>query len=277
MGKIFSGFTSKTADKLLLDAGAFFKNFEVGTDTFDSAVSGGKLIGATQGGGTFSAIPQIRRIEVDGVKGAAKGLEAIDEWVVTLTANVKEVSEDILITALAAGASAAGSAGYNKITANNYIELTDYIDNITWVGKLSGTDTPVIIQVKNALSTGGLTLQTQDKNEAVLALTFTGHYDESDLDSPPFEIHYPTGAVTNGSISGTVTDAATPVAGATVSVIVGNLAISATTDASGNYSLAGVLAGTYNVVATKGAKSAVEIGVVVTAGADTASTDLAIA
>lgn len=273
----YSGFTADTSKRLLLDAGAFFKNFEVGTDTFDSAVSGGKLIGATQGGGTFSAIPTIRRIEIDGVKGAAKGLEAIDEWVVTLTANVKEVSEDVIVAALASGASASGSAGYNKITAANYIELTDYIDNITWVGKLSGTDTPVIIQVKNALSTGGLTLQTQDKNEAVLALTFTGHYDADDLDSPPFEIHYPTGAVTNGSISGTVTDAATPVSGATVSVIVGNLAISTTTDSSGDYSLTGVLAGTYNVVATKGAKSAVEIGVVVTAGADTADTDLAIA
>lgn len=272
----YSGFTADTSKRLLLDAGAFFKNFEVGTDTFDSAVSGGKLIGATQGGGTFSAIPTIRRIEIDGVKGAAKGLEAIDEWVVTLTANVKEVSEDVIVDALASGTSASGSAGYNKITAANYIELTDYIDNITWVGKLSGTDTPVIIQVKNALSTGGLTLQTQDKNEAVLALTFTGHYDADDLDSPPFEIHYPTGAVTNGSISGTVTDAATPVSGATVSVIVGNLAISTTTDSSGDYSLAGVLAGTYNVVATKGAKSAVEIGVVVTAGADTADTDLAI-
>lgn len=192
MPTTYSGFTATTAEKLLLDAGAFFKNFVVGTDTFESAVAAGKLLGATQGGGTFSAVPTIRRIEIDGVKGAAKGLEAIDEWVVTLTANMKEISESILVTALGAGASAAGTAGYKEITAKNYVGLTDYLTNVAWVGKLSGEALPVIIVVKNALSTGGLTLATADKAEAVLAVTFTGHYDSTDLDTPPFEIHYPT-------------------------------------------------------------------------------------
>lgn len=273
----YTGFTETTPEKLLLDAGAFFKNFEVGTDTFDSAVLGGKLLGATQGGGTFSAIPTIRQIEIDGIKGRAKGMNAIDEWVVTLSANIKEVSEEILVTSLTSGSSATGSTGYKKITGNNYIELTDYINNITWVGKLSGSDTPVIIQVLNALSTGGLTLQTQDKNEAVIALTFTGNYAADDLDTPPFEIHYPTPDVVNGSISGNITDSGGAVSGATVTVIVGSLAISATTDASGDYELNGVLAGTYNVVAVKSTKAGTKLGVVVTAGADTADQDILIA
>ena len=208
--KTYSGFTATTAEKLLLDAGAFFKDFEVGTDTFDSAVTAGKLLGATQGGGTFSAIPTIRKIEIDGVKGAAKGLEVIDEWVVTIMANLKEISEDVLVTALTAGVAANGTTGYRKITANNYIQLTDYIDNITWVGRLSGSETPVIIQVLNALSTGGLTLATQDKAEGLIPLTFTGHYDSTELDTPPFEIHYPTSAVTKGSISGIVSNVGGP-------------------------------------------------------------------
>lgn len=195
MRKTYSGFTETTAKKLLLDAGAFFKNFEVGTDTFEDAVTAGKLLGATQGGGTFSAIPTIRKIEIDGVKGSAKGLEVIDEWVVTITANMKEISQDVIKAALGSGTIADGSTGYKKITANNYIQLTDYIDNITWVGKLSGEEKPVIIQVFNALSTNGLTLNTQDKNEAVVALTFIGHYDADALDTPPFEIHYPDSTV----------------------------------------------------------------------------------
>lgn len=193
--KTYSGFTETTAQKLLLDAGAFFKDFEVGVDTFESAVTAGKLLGATSGGGTFSAVPTIRQIEIDGVKGAAKGLEVIDEWVVTLTANMKEISEDVLVTALGAGKAENGSTGYRKITANNYIQLTDYIDNITWVGKLSGSEDPVIIQVFNALSTSGITLQTQDKAEGLIPITFTGHYDADALDTPPFEIHYPESTV----------------------------------------------------------------------------------
>jgi len=135
----YSGYTSATAKSLLLDAGAFFKNFGVGVDTFASAVTAGKLLGATAGGGTFSAVPTIRKIEVDGVKGAAKGLESIDEWVVTITSNIKEIKKETLQTALASGTiDTSTDANYDIITANNYIALTDYIDNITWIGKLSG-------------------------------------------------------------------------------------------------------------------------------------------
>lgn len=188
----FTGFNANTAKKLLLDAGAFVKDFEPATDTWDT-IKDTKVIGATQGGGSFSAVPTIRRIEIDGVKGAAKGLEALDEWVVTITANVKEVSADTLTLALAGAKSedAETPEGYKKITAKNEIALTDYLTNIAWIGKLSGSDKPVIIVVKNALCTNGLSLTMADKAEGVIALTFTGHYDPAELDSPPFEIYYP--------------------------------------------------------------------------------------
>lgn len=193
--KVFSGFNEGTAEKLLLDAGAFFKNFIVGTDTFESAVTAKKLIGATSGGGSFSATPTVRKIEIDGVKGSAKGLQVIDEWVVTLMANVKEVSPESIQLALGASDIVDGPVGYKKITANNYIELTDYVDNVVWVGKLSGSNTPVIIVVKNAISLGGLNLNMADKSEGLIATTFTGHYDSTDLDTPPFEIYYPDATV----------------------------------------------------------------------------------
>lgn len=188
-----TGFNANTAKKLLLDAGAFVKDFEPATDTWDT-IKDTKVIGATQGGGSFSAVPTLRRIEIDGVKGAAKGLEALDEWVVTITANVKEVSADTLALALASSKTTPtedAPTGYDKITANNEIALTDYLTNITWIGKLSGSDKPVIIVVKNALCTNGLSLTMADKAEGVIALTFTGHYDPADLDFPPFEIYYP--------------------------------------------------------------------------------------
>lgn len=196
----YSGYTAETGKNLLLDAGAFFKNFDPATDTFETAVADDKLIGATEGGGSFSAMPTIRRIEVDGVKGAAKGLEVLDEWVVTLTANVKEVSRGSIALALAGSVETEGT-DYYEIKGKNEIELTDYIDNITWVGKLSGTNDPVIIQVYNALSTGGLTLATADKAEAVIALTFIGHYDDANLDNPPFKLYYPKPIVNTATVS----------------------------------------------------------------------------
>lgn len=188
----YSGFTTDTADSLLLDAGAFFKNFVVGTDTFASAVTAGKLIGATQGGGEFSAVPEVRQIEIDGVKGRAKGLETIDSWEVYLKANIIEVKLDTIKAALCSSSTDTSTENYTKVTANNNIELTDYIDNITWVGTLSGSDKPVIIQVYNALSTDGIKLSPKDKAEGVIEMTYYGHYTQADLNTPPFAIYYPS-------------------------------------------------------------------------------------
>ena len=192
--KTYSGFTANTANSLLLDAGAFFKNFDVTTDTFASAVAAGKLIGATKDGGEFSAVPTIRQVEVDGVKGRAKGLEIVDGWEVYIKANVLEVSKDALILGLCAADEEAVTLltnDYAHINGKADIELTDYIDNITWVGTLSGSDNPVIIQVKNVLNTDGLKLTTKDKDQSVVAMTFYGHYTYSDLETPPFDIYYP--------------------------------------------------------------------------------------
>lgn len=190
--KKYSGFTTETAKSLLLNAGAYFKNYDVGTDDFDSAVTAGKLIGATKGGGEFSAVPEIRQIEVDGVAGRAKGLETIDSWDIYLKANVLEVKEATIQSGLAASSvDTSTNTDYDIITASNNLEVSDYIDNITWVGTLSGSDKPVIIQIFNALNTEGLKFSTTDKAEATISLTFYAHYTQDDLDTPPFKIYYP--------------------------------------------------------------------------------------
>ena len=81
-----------------------------------------------------------------------------------------------------------------KITGKPYIEDSDYVDNITWAGTISGTDEPVYIVLKNALSLNGLNLAVADKAEAVLPITLTAHYDRNDLENPPYEIIYPNRA-----------------------------------------------------------------------------------
>ncbi|MGN0380000.1 MAG: hypothetical protein ACI4EU_10460 [Butyrivibrio sp.] len=205
--KVFSGFTKKTAQSLVLDAGAFFKDFDIENDDFEKAVASGKLIGATKDGGEFSAVPTVRQIEVDGVKGRAKGLEIIDSWDVYLKANVIEIKKETIQTALCASKIADESpSGYTHITANNSIELDDYIDNITWVGTLSGSDKPIIIQVKNALNTDGLKLTTKDKDQSVISMTFYGHYEQGDLNTPPFDIYYPEVSDSDATVTTSTTN-----------------------------------------------------------------------
>lgn len=192
MGKAKSGFNKDTKKHLLTGAGAYFKNFIVGQDTYESAKVDGKLIGATQGGGEFKAIPEIRQIQIDGVSGRAQGLEVIDSWEVSMAMNLLETTEDSLKISLGVAEIDEISNGtYNIVQGNNEITDNHYIDNITYIGTITGSNEPVIIQVFNALSTDGLTLKTEDKKEAVLAVTIYGHYTEDDLDTPPFKIYYP--------------------------------------------------------------------------------------
>lgn len=187
---LYSGLTADSAKHLQLDAGCFVKNYDF-SKTYEQQKE--NIIGATAGGGSFSAVPTIRQIEVDGKKGAVKGFQALDEWVVTLTANVKELTAKSLQMALTASKTSVPTAptGYTKIEGRGEIAATDYHDNIAWVGRISGSQKPVIIVIYNALATNGLTLNFSDKAEAVAAVTLTGHYDLSDLDTPPFAIYYP--------------------------------------------------------------------------------------
>lgn len=204
----YSGYTNQTSDHLLLDAGAFYKNFDIATGI-------GTLLGATRGGGEFNAKPTIRKIEVDGVKGAAKGLNNIDAWDVSIVANMLELTSAILADALTTGnVDTASNVTYDIITASNTIVLADYIDNITWVGRLSGSGNPVVIQIYNALSMNGIAIKTQDKNEGVLPVTFTAHYDAADLDTVPFKLYYPkiTGDATPPTVTTAPADAAVAVA-----------------------------------------------------------------
>lgn len=190
--KKFTGIGTNTKKHLLLDAGAFIKNFSE-TDTIDANMA--KVIGATDGGGSFSAVPTIHNVTLDGAPSHVKGLERIDEWVVTFGATVKEQTVDSLKLALGAAnteeATVATNKSYTKITGKAEIEDSDYIDNIAWVGRLSGSLDPVIIILKNVLSINGLSFSMADKSEAGIAMTMTAHYDADDLETPPFDILYP--------------------------------------------------------------------------------------
>lgn len=217
----YTGLTATSKDFLVLDAGAFFKNYAIATDTYSTAVTAGKLIGATAGGGSFSAVPNVRQIELDGAKSNTKGLEVIDNWVVTMTANVKEATLAALELALGAASHATYSSDYEKISAGSAFADADYETNITWVGKLAGSALPVIIVINNALSLNGLTMSFEDKNEAVIPITVTGHYVLTDVDTPPFEIYYPldTPVVVPSTLAYTSGDVVLKVGGGAVTAV----------------------------------------------------------
>ena len=200
--KAYNGITEKTPLNLQLDAGAIFKNFEVGTDTYSSAKAAGKCLGATQGGGTFTAKPTLRTIDVDGAVGRIKGLVDIESWECSLAATFIETTVDTLRMALTSATATAGKSdggavpgGYTEIKGNAGISDTDYIENLTWIGCISGSNDPMIIQLSNGLNEDGLSMDFAPKSEGKVKVTLYGYNNLADFETnavnPPFAIYVP--------------------------------------------------------------------------------------
>ncbi len=197
MVKPYSGFSKNTPDRMVLDAGAFFKNFIVGKDTYATAKAAGKCLGATQKGGEFSAKPNIRRLEIDGVKTRVKGDTLLDGWESYIKATFIEMTRDGLTRALgSADVDENAVEGYDKIIGRNTIIDSDYIENITWIGCLLGESKPIIIQIFNGFNENGLTMAVADKDNSKLEVQFFGNnmpeeYDSDEEIAPPFAIYRP--------------------------------------------------------------------------------------
>ena len=186
----FTGLTGNTKKFLQLDAGALYKNYDPDTDTPATAAS--KLIGATVGGATIAIVPEVRQISVDGVKGPTKGFETVDSWTATLTANIKEVNCNTVAMSLGATTDDKTTmTGYHILTVNSNFADTDYIDNVTWIGTISGSANPIMIVLKNVLCLNGFNFTVSDKNEGNVPLVMTAHYNVADLDEVPVEIYIP--------------------------------------------------------------------------------------
>jgi len=87
-----SGISEKTPGSILVDAGAIYLNY---------GLPGGRLLGATRGGNEFNLNRVTRNIEIDGLKGAVRGLKRITEVNPQITANLIELTVENLVLAIA--------------------------------------------------------------------------------------------------------------------------------------------------------------------------------
>lgn len=181
------GFTANTPQNLIIDAGALYKNYGLPSET---------PLGATSGGNTFTVKANTRQVKVDGIKGSAKGLEFVTDTAISFATNILEITSNTLGTLLRGDVDTTSDANYDIITGRSTIDDGDYLENIALVGKISGKDKPVIIILKNALSTDGLKWTTKDDTDNVVQCTFTAYLDPLHPNDLPYEIRYPKGTST---------------------------------------------------------------------------------
>lgn len=186
---MLNGYSAKTPQHLLLDSGKLYYGFE-------SPASLGTPIGATRGGSTFTYTPELKDIGFDGAPGKVMGMKRIVGATVTLDVNLLEVTPDILKLAtpgLGAAdypASPAGTKSHDLLTASLAIASSEY-KNIALVAEVNGKTGSAIVVIKNALANSPLGISCTEKEEGVIAITFEGHFDGSDLTEVPFEIYMP--------------------------------------------------------------------------------------
>ena len=185
-----TGLTSRTIQSLQLNAGVLL-NTEY---TSGMKLSEENIVCATRGGGSFTAVQTIHQAAVDGAPTNTKGLERVDEWVVTLNTTAVEFTPKAIKVGVGFGANVTNEEGLDSqdsvITGHTAAHDTDYKD-YWWVGDLSDGRN-VVIHIKNAVNTGGLNLTFTDKGEGTFSLALVGHYDAADIAAnkcdAPFEL-----------------------------------------------------------------------------------------
>lgn len=177
-----TGLTDRTITNLQLNAGVLLTKYTKG-----SPINEENILGATRGGGSFTAVPTVHQAAVDGAPTYTKGLERVDDWVVTLNATMLEVNDEAISRALGVGVvKTGGDTADTVFTVKRTVNDADYKD-LYWVGDLSNGQN-VVIKIKNALNTSGLNLTFTDRGEGTYALALIGHFTVDDLDTAPFEL-----------------------------------------------------------------------------------------
>lgn len=167
MGK-FTVIPKNTFDALQMDAGVLLKNFNPDNPV---APKDEDIICATTGGINPSCVPTYSDFgeDVDNVPLNMMELKHLDSWECKIATTGLGTSAELIHLALGAADIVDG----NKVVPRAAIKLTDFTD-LWWVGDKANGGC-VAIQLKNALSTGGFSLQTTKNAKGTVALEITGH------------------------------------------------------------------------------------------------------
>ena len=168
MGR-FTVIPQNAFDGLQMDAGVLLKRFNPASPTFLDE----DIICATTGGVNPSCVPEFVDLgeDVDNVPENMKEYKKLKSWTCQLTTTSLGTTPELIQMAL--GCADIDGSNSSKIIPRADLSQSDFKD-LWWVGDRADGGF-VAIQLKNALSTGGFSLQTTKNGKGTIALTITGH------------------------------------------------------------------------------------------------------
>ena len=189
----FTKIPENTFKNIVLNAGVLLKTFTPSTPSCDDE----NILGATSGGINFTATPSFTDFGdgIDNCPKNTKELKKLDSWEVKLTGTFTTTNTELI--ALLVGAGDVGTTDTTKITPRVDVSSSDFKD-LWFVCDYSDKNGEnnggfCAIKIINALSTGGFSLQSADKDKAQFAFEFTGHVSMSAQTVVPFEVYLQEG------------------------------------------------------------------------------------
>ncbi|QDK70347.1 hypothetical protein [Lactococcus protaetiae] len=195
-----SGYTKTSSENFMINAGTIVVDvqWDEATKTFT-----GTPLGATSDGTKVNIEQKYRKIAVDGTGHVdVQGLWVLDEAHATVGAKLKELTAENLALGLnGTSKDSTDYDGYVEIESKRYLEEGDYIENMAIVGKLTGSDKPIIILLDNVLTTSAFALETKDGDEAAIDYEGTANasFEQLQKDEFPWRILYPKTTTPEGT------------------------------------------------------------------------------
>lgn len=184
MGR-FTKIPQDTFSELQLNAGVLLKTFDPSNPTEPADED---IICATTGGINASCVPTYSDMgaDVDNCPVNMMELKNLDSWVCKMSFTSLGTSAESIKLALGAA-----DIDGNAIIPRRDLKQTDFSD-VWWVGDRADGGM-VAICLKNALSTGGFTLQTTKNGKGQVSVELTGHVSIEDQDTMPMEFYSEAG------------------------------------------------------------------------------------
>lgn len=186
MGR-FTVIANDAFDALQVDAGVILTNFDP-MNPYQTP-SSDDILATTSGGVNPTCTPTYSDYgsDVDNVPVNMMEFKHLDSWEAALAFTTIKFNAANTKWALGAAESQLLSNGVTKITPRRDVYQTDFKD-LWWVGdKANGG--AYAIKLLNALSTGGLSIQSTKNGKGTNAVTVTGHVSINAQDVMPMEIY----------------------------------------------------------------------------------------
>ena len=190
----FTQVPTDTFENLVLNAGILVDQF-----TPSSGVIG-NILGATTGGIEFSTNPTFTDFgeDIDNMPEGTKQLKRLQSFDPTMSGTFLTVDTATVKSLIGAADIASDTT---KVVPRDQLLDADFTD-VWWVGDYSNKNVDdesthtagyIAIHLMNALNTAGFKITSSKDNKAQMAFEYHGHYDISNISTPPFEIYVKAG------------------------------------------------------------------------------------